>query len=659
MPELHSRWDLGQATALELNTVTPYGSFFHEADLTSTTGATVKVAFVNPHAMLHKAFYQGGALARLLTRRLLACPSSPEAPWRLVLYSDEVVPGNQLSHDNKRKLWVIYFSFLELGANALSNEDAWFCVFVKRSRDVNLLSAGMGQVFGAVIKLFFGAAGHDISSGGLYFQAPDGSPLRLFANLAMVLQDGGAHKSVWHCKGDAGTKFCMLCRNLYSEKSELTAEDGSKMLTCTLIHESDLDFATDDDIRGSVRRLADSRATDSKQMFEKRSQAVGFNHEPHGMLLDVELDAIVRPASHFCHDWMHAMFVHGAFHTMMYATLEALSEAGVRDIWEKLTGYIGLWTWPARVANSAVNDLFTQKRKIAAKRAKTFKCTASEGLSAYAVVAYFIQKVMLQSQVRTAACQAFVAMAEVVDLLVAVPLGCVTPERLRDAVRVFLQLVEAAGWRKLMHPKFHWLVHLPRQLAHFGCLPTCWVHERKHRMVKRYANEICNTSRFERSVLGELTSHHLAALSKPHLFDYEVGLVSPRPAHLKLAQLVEAELGVQGGNCLTSNEARVSGVATCSRGDVVLLRGATGRDIVAGQVWALVSYHDEPIAIVAVWALANMDKSTGTAEWREEQAPMLIPMSDVITPVTYTRCRAGIVRTLVPCQLRSGVGASA
>ena len=116
---------------------------------------------------------------------------------------------------------------------------------------------------------------------------------------------------------------------------------------------------------------------------------------------------------------------------------------------------------------------------------------------------------------------------------------------------------------------------------------------------------------------------------------------------------------MQGGNCLTSNEARVSGVAACSRGDVVLLRGATGRDIVAGQVWALVSYHDEPIAIVAVWALANMDKSTGTAEWREEHAPMLIPMSDVITPVTYTRCRAGIVRTLVPCQLRSGVGASA
>ena len=49
----------------------------------------------------------------------------------------------------------------------------------------------------------------------------------------------------------------MLCRNLVSYKSGLIDEAGDELLAMNIIHERDLDFATDADIHGTVHRLAD------------------------------------------------------------------------------------------------------------------------------------------------------------------------------------------------------------------------------------------------------------------------------------------------------------------------------------------------------------------------------------------------------------------
>ena len=83
----------------------------------------------------------------------------------------------------------------------------------------------------------------------------------------MVLQDGDAQKRVWHLKGDAGTKCCLLCRNLIASKSGLVDEDGTDLLCADIMHERDIDFATSADIRGSVRRLAAYKATESAGDF--------------------------------------------------------------------------------------------------------------------------------------------------------------------------------------------------------------------------------------------------------------------------------------------------------------------------------------------------------------------------------------------------------
>ena len=48
---------------------------------------------------------------------------------------------------------------------------------------------------------------------------------------------------------------------MYTERSGIVDEDNNDLLTCALVRSSKMDFATDDDVRGTVRRLAHIAAT--------------------------------------------------------------------------------------------------------------------------------------------------------------------------------------------------------------------------------------------------------------------------------------------------------------------------------------------------------------------------------------------------------------
>ena len=45
---------------------------------------------------------------------------------KIIEYTDEIVPGRELIKNNDKKIWILYWSFLDFGPAALSNEDAWF-----------------------------------------------------------------------------------------------------------------------------------------------------------------------------------------------------------------------------------------------------------------------------------------------------------------------------------------------------------------------------------------------------------------------------------------------------------------------------------------------------------------------------------------------------
>ena len=146
VPELRSRENFREARDACAFEDTPYGPLIRTIPMRALDGTlSQRLEVVHPLAMLWVAAREGAGFGSLLLHMLHTNAPTITQPWRLALYSDEVVPGNVLSHDNKRKIWAVYWSLIDLSLQALSNEDAWFLLTAKRSSQVNLMVGGMSN----------------------------------------------------------------------------------------------------------------------------------------------------------------------------------------------------------------------------------------------------------------------------------------------------------------------------------------------------------------------------------------------------------------------------------------------------------------------------------------------------------------------------------
>ena len=128
--------------------------------------------------------------------------------------------------------------------------------------------------------------------------------VRIWAKLGGALQDGGAHKSVWHSRGDAGSKFCLLCKNLFAEESELVDDDGTNLLCCNVFKYAELVPATSKELRKTYRYLekVKSRGVLNAGEFVAVQQALGLTYHKHALLLERSLDAFCDPVEIYMHD---------------------------------------------------------------------------------------------------------------------------------------------------------------------------------------------------------------------------------------------------------------------------------------------------------------------------------------------------------------------
>jgi hypothetical protein len=83
-------------------------------------GGIVDLEVQNPFAMLYHIANVSPYVAKVISDS--AEPSTAAAPWKLVLYGDEITPGNQLSYKGDRKFWGFYWTVTQFGSAALSDE---------------------------------------------------------------------------------------------------------------------------------------------------------------------------------------------------------------------------------------------------------------------------------------------------------------------------------------------------------------------------------------------------------------------------------------------------------------------------------------------------------------------------------------------------------
>ena len=232
--------------------------------------------------------------------------SAEGVPCRLIIYADELVPGNPYRPEKARTVWCVYWAFADWPQWLLQRSFAWPVFGIIRTDKVNRLQNSVSHLMRRVLKVFFNTVGHSMQRG---IVLPIGSDsFHVTAIFAGFLGDLAGHKEILQWKGASGKRVCHECANLISNYSN--ADAGDIPLTCSDL--SKFGRLSNEAIYGVVDDLGEKALVLGTTKFKELQTEVGYNHCPSGLLLDRELRPLFKPAEHCLRDWMHTLVGDGS-----------------------------------------------------------------------------------------------------------------------------------------------------------------------------------------------------------------------------------------------------------------------------------------------------------------------------------------------------------
>ena len=539
-----------------------FGPTLQECSVVMMDGSTEKICIASPATVLWESCRRCPKFREFFRARLLASPPSIQEPWDLIWYCDEVSPGNQLAPTNRRKLQAIYFSFKQFGPEYLCQERSWFVLTACRSIMVQNMDAGMSQLTRVAMQAFIHP--FDFTNGIALPVDDDGSMRVLVSRVSVLVADEAALKSMVEHKGSAGKLICLLCRNAVQRRYAET-------LPANLIHHTCTDTTrfvmhSKASLLRCVQHLKEESGRLGTVAFADLQTSLGLNFFPLGLLSDDTLMSHFDIVKSFMYDWMHVYFVGGLYHRELNLLLPVLHRAGVPQ--RALQEFVATFQWPqwTGTKGATLHGLF--------KKGGEFKSSASEALAMYPVVRLFLQRLdsaRVSDELRKAR-NSFYLLCEVLDCLsrAARGIASVTGVELHRAiVRHCRRYIDVYGEQEFP-PKGHFALHLGAMLEHHGCLVSCWVHERRHKLLKRFANSLQNMQQgSEKGILEQAQLAHWNELQGAAIS--EVGLIDARPPSDALQAALNAHCGTFIA-CMVSLKAFYAPGRWCGRGDVVLLQ---------------------------------------------------------------------------------------
>ena len=277
-----------------------------EASLPTKSGGVVTLLVAPPQRVLQLYVERTSAF-----RELMNVKYNTGQIWRLVLYHDEVTPGNPLRPDNRRKLTILYGSFIEFG-DIIRNEQAWLPLAVLRHDAAAALEGGLSGALRLIFRLFF----QSLHAG--YVLKPS-SPTVFLYRVGNLLADEDANRASWACKGASGVRPCFACKNVvlkgYAKHHQvlvdLDEDDASKFA-----------LMSDQEWFEVADHLTRQSAVLKKSALEALEKSVGLNFVPAGLMFDAEIREVVRPTS-TTFDAMHVWFSNGICNTELQIFLDA------------------------------------------------------------------------------------------------------------------------------------------------------------------------------------------------------------------------------------------------------------------------------------------------------------------------------------------------
>lgn len=607
MPKAVSRRTLKRTRQAELMDDTPVGKLFTTLSLEMEDGSFKSFPALNPFPLLWLCLHRCSQFAEFFHGILESVGPTHERPMKVALYCDEVLPGNALKVTNHRKLLAWYWSWLEYG-RMIHMEGLWLHIFVLRASQVKKIKGGAGQILSKLIELFFNDP-FDMRLGiRLEFPGPLADRF-LFGRMGVVVADEVALKQVFSFKGSSGTMCCFKCSNLVSHVSRLDIHDPTSTLQPSCVTDlSGCHQHTDDSVHQNAMNLHARSTVGTKKEFEVLQQSCGLTYQPGGVLWNPRFPELCGGLiSIAMFDWMHVMVVGGTWNSETGLMFDSITHQISNQSVDRFLQSVHFPTC-ARSKGTISKHLFEKRGS------GPFSCSASEALTLYPCL-----RALLEDQLPNAstnpACQSYFAICEILDILQQSRSKDIDPATLQAKIEKHL------GYRLIAHgpasfqPKVHYQLHFSQQLRFFGRLIACWCHERKHKELKRYANQAHAAkpgTSWEKGLLEEVILVGLLALEE---FDIKDGIqfLKEHDASQQLVALVRSQLNLsplQPVAVKVSEEALVNH-ELFGKGDCVQCIDDDGEGV--GELWFHVKVqpvNQDPVfvSVVSPWQSMGRNK---------------------------------------------------
>ena len=461
----HMRESVGSHALAE----TPYGTVMQSMQL--DLPGLPKWEYIHPMAFLHYACVQSIAFGSVMAS---CCVDGK--PLRIIIYIDEVCPGNPLRPEKSRTLQAIYWAIADWPQWLLQRTAAWPTFGTIRSSLVEKYPGKVAGLMNKVLRVFFPPDGHSFHR-GVSFQLPNGHQQLCTAMFAGFLCDEKAHNQVADTKGASGIKCCVTCRNVYNRVSERALQPGCVSIRCW--NTALLDKYTNDEIYDAYDHIA-SQPADQQKELEK---LLGIKLNPSGMMQDVHIRSIYRPIDHTLRDPMHVFLNNGIANTEIAYLWRVLKARKMKL--ETLQNYITHWNLPQR--HGKIDKEWLGKNRFG-KKCTSLQSFSGVLLSIVPVLVCFLQDVCSPGCGLDEHKKCFISLALIIGIC-----SQIGPDDAMAYVDLLASLLKAHGemfttlYPSAVKPKFHHALHIPENMAYLGKLLSCFVTERKHRTTKRSA----------------------------------------------------------------------------------------------------------------------------------------------------------------------------
>ena len=300
-------------------------------------------------------------------------------------------------------------------------------------------------------------------------------------------------------------------------------------------------------------------------------------------------------------------------------------------------------------------DIFDTRRHAVHVKDKTLKASAGECMTVMPMLACLMEEALAAASaalVRHAAL--YLQLVQIIELVWAAHKHDVDCTLLRLCIEKYMQRFKEMFGASSMTPKFHFMFHLPDLIERFGWAPNCFALERKHKVPKRFANQIfAVVSTFDHSVLRECTCHHLDQLQgdSKH-FAACASLIKPHKAKRAMVEVLQHLYhGHANLEILTAHMARVNQWEKVAVKDFVLFQvDGDPEGIKLGRIlWhcsvAAAGLH-ECLTCLAEYEMVSDFKRV--QDWRSSGSQALVFTEHIVTAVTGAESDGGVVRIIKP-----------